>query len=301
MIGPPRGSHRPRSTGEPGGPVAGATRADSKAFRRRVGRSEVLETRSWLTQRDRDVCNDVYDHKVLTSTQLQQLHFPHPRVGNRRLLKLFEHQVLDRFRPREPVGSAPFHYILGELGAYVIAGERGLDAKKLKDRRRGDLRLAFSPRLRHIVEVNEFFTRLIVAARRSGDHDVARWWSEGRCAAECRDVVRPDGLGEIVRGAESTSFFLELDRGTERGRRLPDKMRAYAWFTHMNPALASAVLFLFPTAERERMAREKLDPLYEVCVATGSADVFSSDPLGSIWLPMECERRSTILDLPRPS
>ncbi len=301
MIGPPQVSHPPRSAGGPGGPVAGATRADSKAFRRRVGRSEVLETRSWLTQRDRDVCNDVYEYKVMTSRQLQQLHFPHPRIASRRLLKLFEHQILDRFRPREGVGSAPYHYVLGELGAHVIAGERGVDLKRLRDRRRSDLKLAFSPRLRHLVEVNEFFTRLIVGCRSTEGYAVRRWWSERRCASECRDVVRPDGLGEVACRGISISFFLELDRGTERGERLAEKLRAYEWLARINGRGGPVVAFVFPSVEREVHARQKLLPAAGLVVATTRRDAFAADPLGPVWLCGDENRRRRLIDLPGDS
>ncbi len=299
MSGPPVMPQEPRSRAIQGGPAEGATRADSKASRRRVGRSEVLETRSWLTERDRNLCNDVYEYKVLTTAQLQQLHFPHPRIANRRLLKLFEHQILDRFRPREGLGSAPYHYVLGEMGAHVIAGERGLDLKRLRERRRADLKLAFSPRLRHLVQVNGFFTRLIVACRTTESCRVSRWWSEGRCAVECREVVRPDGLGEVVRVERSSSFFLELDRGTERGERLPNKMRSYAWLARVNPGAADAVLFLFPTPEREIRARERLGDVSPFTLATSHANAFDDDPLGRVWLPIDSDQRIDLFEVAR--
>lgn len=299
MIGPPTKVQNGRSHGRGGGPMAGATRVDSKAFRRRVGRLEVLETRSWLTERDRAICSDIYEHKVLTAAQIQQLHFTHPRIASRRLLKLFDHQVLDRFRPRENTGSAPNHYILGDVGLHVIAGERGLDLRKLRDRQLCDLKLAYSPRLRHLVAVNDFFTRLIVACRADAHHRVERWWSERRCAAECRNVVRPDGFGGVVAHEATCSFFFELDRGTERGNRLTNKLTAYEWFTRINPGTADALLFLFPSPEREFHARAKLAPIGGLEIATSHQDLFYRAPIGRIWLPVDAERRESLLEVPR--
>lgn len=67
MMGSPSEPNSRRSAALEGGPIGGATRVDSKAFRRRVGRSEVLETIAWLTPRDRSICSDVFEHKVLTA------------------------------------------------------------------------------------------------------------------------------------------------------------------------------------------------------------------------------------------
>ena len=300
MTGPPSEPNSRRSAALEGGPIGGATRVDSKAFRRRVGRSEVLETIAWLTPRDRSICSDVFEHKVLTAGQIARLHFTHPRIANRRLLRLFEHQVLDRFRPHQAVGSAPNHYILGDLGAHVIAGERGIDIKAVRERRRSDVKLAYSPRLRHLVEVNDFFSALSAACRAEGSTRLLRWWSERRCAVACRDVVRPDGLGEVAEGRRSCTFFLELDRGTERGDRLPEKLRSYEWFASLNPDLCETLLFLFPTATREIYARKRLAPIQGLVVATAHRTQFAEDPLARNWLPLEDDVRLGLLELPHP-
>ena len=298
MNGSPQYQQQRRWERVSGSPVQGATRVDSKAFRRRIGRSEILDTSRWLTQRDRDICSNVYEYKVLTATQIQHLHFNHPRVASRRLLKLYESQVLDRFQPRAVSGSAPNHYILGELGVHIIAGERSLDVKKLRERQRADLKLAYSPRLTHLIEINDFFSWLTFACRHSNErYRLTRWWSERRCAIECHDAVRPDGLGRIEESGRSCTFFFELDRGTERGDRLVDKVRSYEWFVHVKKGVAQSLLFLFPTEDRERRAREKLDPIPGLVIATTYRDKFYGEPLGPSWLPLDDQARLSLLDL----
>jgi len=175
-----------------------------------------------------------------------------------------------------------------------------LDLKKSRERRRADLKLAYSPRLTHIVEVNEFFTALTMACRESGDeYRLARWWSERRCARQCGDVVRPDGLGELRGERVSCTFWFELDRGTERGDRLPNKLRSYAWFVRIKKDTADAVLFLFPGHEREVRARRTLDPIPGLVVATTHTETFYRQPLGTVWLPLETDNRIPMLDLPQ--
>jgi hypothetical protein len=127
MIRPPNTYTKRTSQAQKGGRLGGATHADSKAFRRRIGRFEIMDMARWLTARDRAICHDVYDHLVLTATQIRRLHFSSLRSADKRLKKLYERRLLDRFRPQVSVGSAPYHYVLDELGMRVVAADRGLD------------------------------------------------------------------------------------------------------------------------------------------------------------------------------
>src|SRR6266536_2060534 len=85
-----------------------------------------------LTERDRRLCRLLWDHKVLTTYQVIALCFPSRYAATHRLLLLVRLGVLDRFRPFRLTGSAPFHYVLGELGAHVLAAERGLTTGELR-------------------------------------------------------------------------------------------------------------------------------------------------------------------------
>lgn len=108
---------------------------------------------------------DLYEHKVLTTSQLTDLHFDSQRATERRLLKLYQHGVIQRFRPVSEMGSYPFHFLLGDLGAQVVAAELAVELKDLKLALKLAkdplVRIAYSPRLGHLVALNTFFTRLI--------------------------------------------------------------------------------------------------------------------------------------------
>lgn len=54
---------------------------------------------SRLTDRDRQIALDCYDHHVLTTEQLVRLHFAGLRTATARLDALYKLRVLDRFRP----------------------------------------------------------------------------------------------------------------------------------------------------------------------------------------------------------
>jgi hypothetical protein len=79
---------------------------------------------SRLTDRDRQIALDRYDHHVLTTEQLLRLHFAGLRIATARLDLLYNLRVLDRFRPKRGAGSTPYHWILDEAGAHVVAACR---------------------------------------------------------------------------------------------------------------------------------------------------------------------------------
>ena len=135
---------------------------------------------------------DLYEHKVLTTSQLADLHFDSPRVTERRLLKLYQHGVVQRFRPASEKGSYPFHFLLGDLGAQVVAAELAVELKDLKLAKDRLVRIAYSPRLGHLVALNTFFTRLIHRCRQLQDLRVTHWWSEDRVRRRWRQIVLPD-------------------------------------------------------------------------------------------------------------
>jgi hypothetical protein len=108
--------------------MAGETRRVRKrTLRSRITPSDVIASANWISKCDRQICLDLYKHHVLTVHQLAKLHFSQPRRARKRLLQLYERGVLNRFQPRRASGSAPFHYVLGELGAHIVAGDGPAD------------------------------------------------------------------------------------------------------------------------------------------------------------------------------
>lgn len=280
--------------------MAGETRRVRKrTLRSRITPSDVFASANWITTRDRQICLDIYKHRVLTVHQLARLHFSQPRKARKRLLQLYERAVLNRFQPRRRNGSAPSHYVLGELGAHIVAGYYDLDLKHLKRRIVEDQKLAHNAKLDHMLECHEFFIALLTSCRDALGHRLVRWWSETRCAQEWSDEngkpwVRPDGQG-ILQGPDGRcSFILELDRGTERGSRLEEKSDGYSHIAYLNdldkgvgrrPSV-DVLLFLFPSAKRELSARRHLITYRGLPIATSHRMLHENDPLGSNWAPI---------------
>jgi hypothetical protein len=241
---------------------------------------------------------DLYNHRVLTTNQLSDLHFTDPRRARDRLLKLYRYRAIDRFRPFRHFGSAPWHYVLDELGARIAAATLGIELKQLRYRLERDLDLVSSPRLQHLVEVNDFFIRLITYCRAKPGFKLDQWWSEQRCAAKLPTKVRPDGLGRLIGGERTCTFLFELDRGTERGDRLRRKLLSYARLGRRRDA-PDAILFHFASEKRERSARQKLDIDIRLRVATTHRELYDRDPLARVWLPIKGYRRISFMDLSR--
>ena len=96
-----------------------------------------------LTGRDRWLLRMLHEHRVLTTTQIAQLAFGTTRAATARLLTLYQHQAVDRFRPLAPAGSAPWHFVLGPAGAHVLTAEDAITTAQLGYRR--DRALATPP------------------------------------------------------------------------------------------------------------------------------------------------------------
>ena len=80
---------------------------------------------SRLTDRDRRIALDCYEHRVLATEQLRRLHFRAERTARERLQELRELRVLASFRPAAHAGkgSAQNHWVLDEAGAIIVAAE----------------------------------------------------------------------------------------------------------------------------------------------------------------------------------
>lgn len=182
-----------------------------------------------LTERDRRIAIDCYEHHALTTDQLKRLHFTGLRTASARLQLLYELGVLDRFRPgaKPRQGTMPYHWILDEAGALIVADHKGIDRSQLHYTHESGLSLATSRNLAHHIEGNEFFTRLAVEANHAGGA-LSEWYGVRTLAHLFGGVVVPDGYGVLTMPHRPPlHLLLELDRGTEASRVLREKAKRY--------------------------------------------------------------------------
>ncbi|GAB3275125.1 hypothetical protein GCM10027589_00040 [Actinocorallia lasiicapitis] len=240
-----------------------------------------------LTPRDSHIIEAVWEHRTLTTDQLNAIFFPSIHRARHRLLELHQLRALDRFRPWAPTGSRPWHWILGPAGAHHLAAQRGIPVTDLRYRPDSASAIALSSRLTHQVGVNDFFAHLHRTARTRADGSrVLEWWPERRCATLWGDLARPDAYGRWTEptphGPPTTvDFFLEHDTGTEPLPRLLAKLDGYAALADATN-ITTPVLFWLPNPTRETNLRTHLTRT-DVQVATA---VHTPDgPAGPIWLP----------------
>jgi hypothetical protein len=239
-----------------------------------------------VTGRDRRLFALLAEHRVLTTPQLTQLAFPSPDAAAKRLAILHQLGLLDRFRPHHTPGSAPYHYVLGPLGAALLAAHHDRDPARLGYRRDRALALAHSQRLAHLVGVNGVFCALHQAARVDPDAELEVWWSEQRCAARWGPLVRPDGYGRWREHHRRVDFFLEYDRGTEAPQRLAGKLTGYLELAAAT-RISTPLLLWLPTPARETTIRQALAGT-NLPVATATPDPDHS-PAGPLWLPLQSD------------
>ena len=116
--------------------------------------------------------------------------------------------------------SLPYHYVLDEFGAMVVAAERGEDPDK--SRRRAEVALVIGKfqHLRDLVELDGFFSALVVESRRRDDCDLFLWWSGRHCANEFDRRAQPDRMGVREESGNRVAFCLEYDSSPEALERL---------------------------------------------------------------------------------
>jgi protein involved in plasmid replication-relaxation len=309
---------RPVSKREP----ASARRATGMQISHAPVGATVTEGRR-LTERDDKIIKLLNEHRAMTAEQIARALFPNATRARHRLLALTQRGVLARFRHCRRPGSAPWHYTLGVIGAAAEAARTGQRLPRPSEITDRVIRLHQSPTLPHLLNVNDFFTRLLACAREQpARYRLRVWWPESQISDECGDLVRPDGYGEWVtaedppdpqdadavpRRALVACFCLEHDRGTEPVGALLDKISRYRQLAEagIEPVNGAVVLFHLPGLSRERQlhrqilrrygGRRPLPPVatstHQLCEALG--------PAGRVWCPVGRTDRFSLAELGR--
>jgi hypothetical protein len=265
----------------------------------------IFDVASSLTDRDRQILRLIRWHRVLTTNQVHLMFFTDRNTAQHRMARLYQLRLVERFRPPHAGREGEYHYVLDRLGAYVVAvmANDNLD-RDVKVRWRTDqaLAIATSQRLAHTVGTNDVFVRLVAAARRSPDAELATWWGERYCKAVLGEVVRPDGVGVWREGESTVTFCLEYDRGSEQLGRLAEKATDYARLERAW-GIPFWLLVVVPGPRRERGVRAALSA-HGLAVAT-TTQPDACRPENAVWAPLDAEgvrlRLAELAGRPRPA
>ena len=296
--------------GQPGrSPRRGPREPAGGTGRRRAASADLLAALAGrLTGRDRWLLAMLAEHRVLTTVHLAALGFAGRRQAERRLAQLWAWRCVDRFRPFTPLGrgSAPYHWVLDDAGAAVLAAGYGIEVRDLGYSRPAALAVAHSEHLAHTLGTNTLLTGLATTTRSSGGEvgtaaaggRLVGWWGERRCAATWGDLARPDAAATWTAPTATDSaahaaaevrmgFAVEYDTGSEPLPRVAAKLADYADLAASAGAVLP-VLFWLPSLAREAGLHRHLDAT-GLLVATAAADHAASagGPAGAVWRPAD--------------
>ncbi|WP_319462609.1 replication-relaxation family protein [Micromonospora sp. RTP1Z1] len=261
----------------------------------------VLRVQSQLTDRDRVLLGWLYDHGVLTSFQIAHALFPSLDFCQRRLRTLHRLRLVARFRPqRADGGSYPYHYVIDQLGAEVVAAGRD-ERPPRRDHARAERRRWTSSRsLAHRLGVNGFFTDLAGYARTQPGTDLIEWLPEAAClragtftrlqdpglVRAYQPRVRPDGYGLWAEDGLTVPLFLEYDTGGEPLAVLTGKLGGYRELFATIGRVWPVLFWLHSSAREANLRCLLADTPPPVPVATGSRDQAASAglcPAEAVW------------------
>ena len=234
-------------------------------------RSDLDTLADRLTERDCQLLRDAEKYRLLTTRQIQRLHFDpvHPtptasaRACNRTLARLRDARLLkalDRRIGGARAGSAGFVWYLGPAGERVL---RSKDPNGRSGRR--NYREPSRHFVEHTLAVAELALQAIEAMRR-GDLDVLTLetepvsWQESLSAFGTLQILKPDLRLVTARGDYEEHWFIEADLASEHLPVIVRQCAAYESFrdtgryqaTH---GLFPVVLWVTPTEARAAALR----------------------------------------------
>ena len=165
-----------------------------------------------LVERDRRLLVLLAEHRVLTTEQIAAVEFTSVRRAQDRLRILRELGMVFAFRDSFAAGgTSPNRHTLGYAGARLIAAQREQAPPTPAGHRLALERLAASPRLGHLLGVNQFFCDLTAYARHTRSEPSASTATEtGSTHASRAQATEPTAPPPTPRGSESTGLTVWL-------------------------------------------------------------------------------------------
>lgn len=264
------------------------------------------QLRPTLSERDFAIIEQVGRFKLMTATQLERLFFhtyPDPDTGEpvayadksrsrgrqEVLRRLVQHRILARVGERRlggaGRGSASYVYMLDAAGQRVAALTSSQARRPY---------VPYRPNQEHYLAVAELYVRL-VEAERGGELKLLAFDPEPYCWRTFESqTLKPDAFVQV--GIERDghrrrgSFFIEVDRASQWGTQISNKLPQYVAYWNFEQATGRRtgqsrtfpqVLFLAPSEQRVRYLRGLVDgdrqhrQLFKVEVIDNSLGVIS--------------------------
>ena len=239
-----------------------------------------------ITGRDLEVLQALQEFGLATRAQVQALFFPSLQTASKRLQLLFhggyvERRVFPRAffdfgSPQAATtavwGTPPMVYSLTPQGRELITACRGEEEEEGRERAPEIQSPIF---LAHRLALTDLRVALLGAAQRTGTESLRAWYEGAEAQQEWTSpagkalILRPDALFFYGIGEKMLIAFAEVDRGTERGTQIQDKLARYVDYGRTDGFLRRygrqhyRVLFLLTSRERQASLEGHLEGVTE--------------------------------------
>lgn len=193
-----------------------------------------------ITNRDLEVLQYIYRFRFLSLSQIKSLAFPSLKVAQRRMTRLYELQLVDRFRPWCSVGSKEYIYCIDHTGIFFVAAKLGKSVEGLGWRKRdNEVKLAY---VNHFLKVAEVYIKLRRCVW------IKNWQVEPELKSQHYNF-RPDVYIEFSKSRIEYEWFVEVDLGTEWRQKIEKKIIDYERYFIVNKRCPT-VVFIADKSER---------------------------------------------------
>lgn len=196
-----------------------------------------------FTDNDRAIIGYLYDYRLLTQQQIEQLLGRSRSTVQEKLIRLYHHKFVDRIflSVRPGVGRSPTLYVLDKAGFDVLRAEGIEDFSGFPKANVSGLFLE------HTIAINDVRIAVTLACQQLG-WSILEWQSENQIKAEYERVgiktrggkqstipIVPDSYFVIeIPERGNSHFFLELDRGTMTQSRFRQKVIGYVAYLKLD-------------------------------------------------------------------
>jgi hypothetical protein len=209
-----------------------------------------------------------------------------PRTLQQRLTTLTTLKMVDRFSPHQPLGagSAPYHYLLGEAGAAVLAADGSATADRPGwDRAQLAGLTHANGRLTHLLAVNTMVAQLTHTARHRAGTRLVCWWPAGRCQAQWGRLITPDAYVRWQDPDGEVDFFLHHHPTQPAADQPALPLDGYNELAAAT-GITTPVLLSAGDPDQEAQLRDRLTG-QRLLVPVATSNPACGSPTDPIWLP----------------
>ena len=213
--------------------MSGSTSKGKQAPRSRFQPKKNVGMR--LEERDEQILCDLFLHRLMSRSQIEQLYFSSTVRCNARLRLLFDHKfVLRHFPPAAPFGAQAI-YSVGKAALLIVSRRLEMDMPEVTRYYRRTQTPTF---IEHTLSVVDIWMKFQQATDENDDVNFDLWLAEMQCRATWdiratggkwwKESFKPDGFVRLEAAGEYHNFFIESDLGHTSSKQFTGKLLTHA-------------------------------------------------------------------------